>query len=1526
MGQLTNQYVSQSYQGLLNLEDANTGVTSTLQYVTDGIGNKLPMLASTSSIVISGSFYGDGSNLTGVTFDSGALVTTSSFNAFTSSMNSFTSSIDLRVDALEIETGSLQLQINEKLDTGSFNAYTSSNDARVDNLINATGSYATTSSLNTLSGSIATTDLAQNNRLDSIESVTGSLATTASLNSYLTTASFNTYTSSIDLELDTFLTTASFNSFTSSYYIDSGSFDQRIEGIIAGSGAYVSTLDFNSYTSSQAGVDSAQDGRLDSLELATGSYATTGSNTFTGIQQINNDLVVVGNLYVSGAEVIVSSSTLIVGDREIELNANRTVGNAGIIVYDVIAPENTGSLQWDATNDYWMAGVYGNESRIIRAVDTGSMSVASASYADYSVSSSQAQNAISSSYSQNADTAVSSSFATNSDTAVSSSHALNADNAVSSSHSINSDNSISSSYSDYAVTASFALNAPVIDTGSFATTGSNVFIGNQTITGSVVVTGSFELNGMNYPETDGLEKQFIQTDGAGLLSFSDVATMYETVSAGENLIKGDPVYASGSVGANVVVYKAEASDPAKMPVVGIMGDTTNLGNTGRMIVLGLIEGMPLLGLSGGTEVYVASGGGWTDTRPTGTDIVQVLGYVTKGGAGGKGVVLNSGPSNLPNLQDGYVWVGDGIYYPTAVATSSLSVATSVSSSQASNAISSSFALNSISSSFSDFATTASYALNVDIDSGSFATTGSNTFIGNQTIQTGSLLIAGNVHNSTTIGTDFIEDPNLNGGNLYIPRVRIDSVPMYVSSSHNIIMTDSNTNSPGNFTFLIPSSSTYDGRNIIATPVRFQTTGGQVPTDMRFHGNYFNGGPFANQLFSFSTASFNQISTIEGNVVVGSLSVNTPQSYRNHSLAGNYIAGFLTITQTAASSYNTVATLTPSFNNNNVNGSVTFNAQSGSFGTVTNNNMNGIVLNIFQQVTPNSSLQRLDFEGNNIGGSSMNIFASQNNATNTTTEVNYNTIQGYGNAIRSADPTVPSGSLYSSLIVGSNLIVSASHRNGGLNESSFVALGSYNEGGTLANTTQYKMVVGTGTASGNRKTAFAISGSGLVENRLGARVYGGTLEVSGSAILSNDVLQFNGYSSGGANNYQTIGLEDGDTILIRNFNSNASSNIRLDSDETNQQGSVKLSSTGGAFAQDFTMLTSPGGDRRITYTGTYFEAASANFNILGLQTNAASALGGQIEFTGGGNFTSVGLDGSNTLLMRNFGSQSNSNIRLINDNTSGVGTFRTTVGGGAVNGNIDYNVYSGGTKTFSVEATTVQFVSASMDVGQVTTSGDVFVGGATGTLTMKRSHYQGNPFNATTGSNLGAIRYDGNNTQLSLTNYVKDEITTGSFIEMVTDSGNTNTQITLRSNFNNSETSLIVQNFNGYNGVTVNSDDFFVNSLTYLNANTVISGSLRGEVNPVTITSNTGSINFSEGNFFTMNPSANFHISGQNIAPGQTINVLIAPTGSGITATFEGNLKQPSGSEYVPTDGGLDIITLVSFDNSNAYVTNVKNLI
>ena len=195
MGQLTNQFVSQSYQGLLNLANANTGFTTNLQTITDGLGGSSALQMSQTQVNISGTFTVNGAP---VSVDTGSLVTTSSFNAYTSS-------VDLRFDGIELETGSLQNQINQKLDTGSFNAYTSSNDSKVNSLIANTGSYATTSSLTALSQSIAATDLAQDNRLTAIESITGSIATTGSLNSYTLTSSFNAYTSSNDSKVNSII-------------------------------------------------------------------------------------------------------------------------------------------------------------------------------------------------------------------------------------------------------------------------------------------------------------------------------------------------------------------------------------------------------------------------------------------------------------------------------------------------------------------------------------------------------------------------------------------------------------------------------------------------------------------------------------------------------------------------------------------------------------------------------------------------------------------------------------------------------------------------------------------------------------------------------------------------------------------------------------------------------------------------------------------------------------------------------------------------------------------------------------------------------------------------------------------------------------------------------------------------------------------------------------------------------------------------------------------------------------------------
>jgi hypothetical protein len=247
MGQLTNQYVSQSYQGLLNLANANTGLTTTLQTVTDGLGGTSPLQISKTQVNISGSLTINGSPVAAT--DTGSLMKTGSVAG---SVLTFTkgdgSTFDLSVtSSLPSGTisGSQQIIDLGFLQTSSFNSYTSSNDSKVNSLIASTGSYATTSSLTSLSQSIASTDLGQDNRLSSLETATGSLQN--QINQKLDTGSFNSYTSS-------------------------------------------------------------NDAKVNDLISKTGSYATTGSNNFVGQQNINGSVNVTGSLNVTGEITALSAS------------------------------------------------------------------------------------------------------------------------------------------------------------------------------------------------------------------------------------------------------------------------------------------------------------------------------------------------------------------------------------------------------------------------------------------------------------------------------------------------------------------------------------------------------------------------------------------------------------------------------------------------------------------------------------------------------------------------------------------------------------------------------------------------------------------------------------------------------------------------------------------------------------------------------------------------------------------------------------------------------------------------------------------------------------------------------------------------------------------------------------------------------------------------------------------------------------------------------------------------------------------
>jgi hypothetical protein len=115
--------------------------------------------------------------------------------------------------------------------------------------------------------------------------------------------------------------------------------------ILSASAAAVANSNLNSYTSS--------------LKAA---FTASGANvTFT------NDVTIPGNLTVRGTQTIVDSTTVQIGDNIIELNGSG-VTNGGIQVKDATAPNTaTGSLLWDTTTDYWIAGVKNSESKILLA-------------------------------------------------------------------------------------------------------------------------------------------------------------------------------------------------------------------------------------------------------------------------------------------------------------------------------------------------------------------------------------------------------------------------------------------------------------------------------------------------------------------------------------------------------------------------------------------------------------------------------------------------------------------------------------------------------------------------------------------------------------------------------------------------------------------------------------------------------------------------------------------------------------------------------------------------------------------------------------------------------------------------------------------------------------------------------------------------------------------------------------------------------------------------------------------------------
>lgn len=134
-------------------------------------------------------------------------------------------------------------------------------------------------------------------------------------------------------------------------------------------------------------------------------------------------------------------------------------------------------------------------------------------------------------------------------------------------------------------------------------------------------------------------------------------------TSASTILKGTPVYATGSVGASaaVEVAPADASNSATMPAIGVTTADLAVNAFGHATALGVIRQLDTSAYTINSPVFVASGGGLTATRPTtsGVLVQNVARVIRVHASTGEILVMGPGRTNdVPNTAQG-VLLGRG---------------------------------------------------------------------------------------------------------------------------------------------------------------------------------------------------------------------------------------------------------------------------------------------------------------------------------------------------------------------------------------------------------------------------------------------------------------------------------------------------------------------------------------------------------------------------------------------------------------------------------------------------------------------------------------------------------------------------------------------------------------------------------------------------------------------------------------------------------------------------------------------------
>jgi hypothetical protein len=580
-----------------------------------------------------------------------------------------------------------------------------------------------------------------------------------------------------------------------------------------------------------------------------------------------------------------------------------------------------------------------------------------------------------------------------------------------------------------------------IDTGSFATTGSNTFIGNQIITGNVTISGSAT------SDLTVVGQIYVSSSATGGTTQPRIIV---SGSGGQsNINRNSITTTNGTDTAGIFPSTVFSSDVATQDEIGFTIDPSVFGITGW---------------STGPAIYVNN-----DALDT---YAAVFGFQNKANlTDGRVAVLtplSASAGFTASLQNGFAWVGNSLGQNTQVATSS-------------------------------------FGGGGTINTGSFATTGSNTFTGDQTL----------IDNAGNFFT--ISDAS---GSMMLVAKGFTSASAHISASsagigNFIFKTNSNTpdtiiSGSGNiFTNGAAATAGFKryigGSNNIYNTTSLPQLSGSMQFSPTFSNNYFAGGMTMRGPVSSS------IWTIAGNSNNGTINIGSSATLHAEKLTagltmtGNSIAGTLSIiaNQTALTGSTTT------INNNNINGTVTLNLSSSAL-TFTGNTINDTGFTLTNQFSSSSvGLGLPTANANTIAGANNSFLMTGSQLTSSLNfgmSFNQNFVFGNANTLFSnaSNARVSGSNNYTATVatglLGQRLIVSASSNTNDASSFGSVFVGRNNANDGIRNkTSDIVFAVGTGVSSSadTRKTGFLIdSGSNSY--------FEGTLNVSGSTTMTGSL--------------------------------------------------------------------------------------------------------------------------------------------------------------------------------------------------------------------------------------------------------------------------------------------------------------------------------------------------------------------------------------------------------------------------------------